>query len=65
MKIWSDKVLDDRPHPDPLPRGEGTGIVSFARCRKPSDKPSHRLFCGMTKGSPLSGERLGEGERNR
>ena len=65
MKFLKETVLDDRPHPDPLPRGEGTGIVRFALCWKPSDKPSHRLFCGMAKGSPLPGERLGEGERNR
>jgi hypothetical protein len=48
----SEKTLNDRPHPGPLPRGEGTATVRFALCRKSSGKSSRRLFRETVSDSP-------------
>jgi hypothetical protein len=63
--LLSEKTLNDRPHPDPLPRGEGTATVRFALCRKSSGKSSRRLFYETANDFPsLGGEGRGEGERS-
>jgi hypothetical protein len=54
-----------RPHPFPLPRGEGKATVRSFLCERPSGKSSHSNFSATANDSPSSrGEGRGEGEPN-
>ena len=55
------KMFNARPHPNPLPRGEGTAVVCFAFCENFSSR-LQRLICkvaGSVSPSPW-GEGRGE-----
>jgi hypothetical protein len=41
QEAQSKNLLNTRPHPDPLPRGDGTTIASFAICECLFGKSSH------------------------
>jgi hypothetical protein len=65
MKFAKEIALNNRPHPGPLPRGEGAANVRFAFCRKSSVQSSRTLFRGTAYDSPSpGGEGRGEGGRN-
>jgi hypothetical protein len=60
MKRW----FDARPHPDPLPRGEGTATERLLLFGRSSRQPSRWLPSETAHGSPSpGGEGRGEGER--
>ena len=50
IKEW----LDDRPHPGPLPRGEGASVVCFQIARSASGQCSHRFSREAAGCFPLS-----------
>ena len=65
MKFAKETVVNDRPHPGPLPRGEGAANVQFAFRRKSFGQSSHTLFRGTAYDSPSpGGEGRGEGGCN-
>jgi hypothetical protein len=65
MKFAKETVLNNRPHPGPLPRGEGVATARFALCRRSFGKSSRRLFHEAANNSPSpEGGGCGEGERN-
>jgi len=60
MKRW----FDAPPHPNPLPRGEGTAIGHIHLCEGASSKSSRRFSRETEHISPSpGGEGRGEGER--
>jgi hypothetical protein len=65
MKFTKETALNNRPHPGPLPRGEGAANARYSFCRKSSSQSNHRLFRETANDSPsLRGEGWGEGGRN-
>jgi hypothetical protein len=65
MKFAKETALNNRPHPGPLPRGEGAANVQFAFYWKSYGQSSRRLFCEAAYDSPSpGGEGRGEGGRN-
>ena len=60
----SKNLLNARPHPDPLPRGEGIAVAPFVFCEKLSGKSSRWCFVEVANDSPSPwGEGRGEGGR--
>ncbi len=64
MNLQEQRMFNDRPHPNPLLRGEGTGCERFENFGRSSGKSSRKLSRETANGSPSPGEDgRGEGER--
>jgi len=57
-------MFNDRPHPDPLPRGEGTAAVRFGGFVNAISKPAAWFIQDAAKDSPSPGGE-GRGEDGR
>ena len=65
MNLLGQRMFNARPHPDPLPRGEGTGCQRFATFGSASGKFSRKFLRETANDSPAPrGEGRGEGGRH-
>ena len=65
MNSLKQRMVNARPHPSPLPRGEGTGCERFLIFGRTPRKSSREFSREAANGSPSpGGEGRGEGRYN-